>query len=466
MNIKIAKSDIIWSYLGYILKFCSGFFLLPLLLVKLSSDELGVWYVFLSIGALIQLLDLGFSPTIMRNISYAFAGANTLQAEGISQQELTGKPNYELIAKLLNISRKIYLIIASCALLLLLIFGSVYIYDITKSIENTDILIAWVIYAFGIFFNFFYSYWVPILIGVGKIKESQKATILSQIAYLGIAFIGLTYSWGLIAVSIAFLCSGFILRFFCRYYFRAYVEFPHVVIEKQEMKILFQNVWYNAKKMGIVSFGAFLIVQANTLICSSFFALNIVASFGLTLQVINVLISFSRVLFSTYLPVINEARMKQDIEKLKREMSKTFVLGWIVYFVGALVILLWGNDILKLMHSKTLLLENSMTGLILLYLFLEFNHSNFATIITTKNEIPFVGASIFSGLGVVIVALINILYFNLGIWGMLLAQFIVQLAYNNWYWPVYVMRDLNMGVNDILHLGFDGVCLMVKKEHK
>ncbi len=53
------------------------------MLRMLSSDELGIWYVFLAIGAMTQMLDMGFSPTITRNVSYAYAGAEKLEKEGI-----------------------------------------------------------------------------------------------------------------------------------------------------------------------------------------------------------------------------------------------------------------------------------------------------------------------------------------------------------------------------------------------
>lgn len=458
MNISISKQDVLWSYLGYILKLCAGFFLLPVLLVKLSSAELGVWYIFLSFGALIQLLDLGFSPTIMRNISYAFAGAPKLQAEGISTEKLSGEPNYEMIAKLLDVSRKIYFRISLASLFLLIVIGSIYIYYITKEIENTIILIAWLIYSFGLFCNFYYSYWVSVLIGIGKIKESQKATVLSQLAYLGIAFTGLYFSGGLIAVSVAFLLSGFLLRLLCRIYFEKYIKsLPSVIIE-QERTVLLQTIWYNAKKIGLVSLGAFLIVQANTLICSSFFELEIVASYGLTLQIITVLSSFSRVLFNTYLPTINEARIKQDVVKVKKEMSKTFLWGWIIYFVGAIVLSAWGNDLLTIIHSNTKLLDTNILIFMLVILFLEYNHSNFATMIVTKNEVPFVKVSLVSGIGVVGGSLVNILVFDLGLWGMLAAQFFVQLAYNNWYWPWCVMKDLQIGAKDIVILGINEAC--------
>ena len=62
MGIKITKQDIMWNYAGSIFNIGMGIFVLPFVLKMLTTDELGVWYVFGSIAALITLLDFGFSP--------------------------------------------------------------------------------------------------------------------------------------------------------------------------------------------------------------------------------------------------------------------------------------------------------------------------------------------------------------------------------------------------------------------
>ena len=75
MGIQITRRDIIWSYASYILQTGAGLLILPIILNKLPSNELAVWYIFLSITALVNLLDFGLQPTIMRNVSYIYSGA-------------------------------------------------------------------------------------------------------------------------------------------------------------------------------------------------------------------------------------------------------------------------------------------------------------------------------------------------------------------------------------------------------
>lgn len=441
---KISKADIVWNYLGYILRFFSGVLLLPVLLHYLTSEELGVWYVFLAIGSLTQLLDMGFSPTITRNVSYAYAGASNLQAKGVTSQN-SDTANYILLAKIKAISQKIYLYISVAAIGVLLIFGTLYINYITQGFtDNKYLLVAWGLYSIGLFLNFYYSYWIFILNGVGMIKEGQQAAVISQSAYLVIAVFGLLFGGSIIAVSAASLLNGVLLRKLCRCFFEKHISLPHVYITKEEMNNLFHTIWFNAKKMAIVSVGAYLITQANTIIASFFFDLTVVAEYGLTLQIISVLRALAQVPISTYLPMFNELRVKNNIHRIIELMSTTFVIGTLIYIVGSLFIIFAGDYILFIFHSKTKLLNFDMTGFMLIYLYLEYNHSNFATIITTNNEVPFVKASIYSGCAVVLLALFNIQIIRLGLWGLLMAQFIAQIAYNNWYWPWAVCKDFNI----------------------
>ena len=455
----ITKADVIWSYLGYILRFFSGFLLLPLMLRMLSSDELGVWYVFLAIGSMTQMLDMGFSPTITRNVSYAYAGAEKLEKEGIGNVGERGKQiNYILLSKIKKVSQYVYFYISLAALFLLLTFGTSYIYWITKGLDNVEYyIVAWCIYAAGLFLNFFYSYWIFLLNGVGLIRNGQQAAIVSNVFYIVTAVVGLCAGGSIMAVAIASLFNGIIVRLMCKYFLNKALHIPEIEMSKDETKEFIKIIWFNAKKMGITSIGAYLIVQANTLLTSAFFDLKIVASYGLTLQSINFALALARVPFTTYLPMLNELRITNDTQKFINVMSKTFVLGAVIYWCCALGLIGFADNILILLKSKTMLLQSSMVAFMVLYLFLEYNHSNFASIITTRNEVPFVQASIYSGIAVVGLSWFNVQVLNLGLWGLLIGQFIAQAVYNNWYWPLVVLREFNISLWYVIRTGINGL---------
>lgn len=78
-RISISRKDIIWNYLGYGFSFGTNILLLPIVLYYLPTEELGLWYIFLSVGAFVAMFDFGFSPQIARVITYSYAGADEIQ---------------------------------------------------------------------------------------------------------------------------------------------------------------------------------------------------------------------------------------------------------------------------------------------------------------------------------------------------------------------------------------------------
>ncbi|KUK72823.1 MAG: Polysaccharide biosynthesis protein, partial [Clostridiales bacterium 38_11] len=211
--------------------------------------------------------------------------------------------------------------------------------------------------------------------------------------------------------------------------------------------------WNNAYKLGLVSIGAFLITKGNTLIASKYLNLEIVAQYGLTLQIVTMVSTVSSIFFRAYLPKFNSHRMTNDIEGLKRDYGMSLIIFNSVFIIGVSILLLFGNIILYYIGSNTLLLSNSYLFILLLIIFLETNHSNCATLITTKNEVPFVMSSLLSGVGVLLTGLIAVKYLEAGVLGLILAQGFVQLMYNNWKWPKVVFNELNSTYFKIIKVG-------------
>lgn len=456
MEIKINNKDVIWSYFSQIFQFGAGLFLLPVILRKLPSEHLAIWYVFLSITSLVNLLDFGFQQTIMRNVSYIFSGAQKLLKFGIHGDDSSEEVNYELLLSLIKSAKKIYRTIAIIAFILLITFGTWYIYDITTELAaQQDILIAWVIYVFSAVLNFYFYYYTPLLLGRGQIKESNKTIVFSKLFYIGFSFIGLSLNYGLIAVSIGNLLGSFVNRVLSYNYFYDVdlkIKFENITDFSND-KNIFNIIWANSYRLGLVSLGGFLILRSNTLLTSKFLDLKIVAQYGLSLQLLNILARSSNVLFNTFLPKFNQLRVKNKINKLKKFFGTSLLVGWGTYGLGVSIIFIFGNDILNLIGSETSLLPQNYILFLSLILFLEFNHSISATFITTENKVPFVRASLFSGLGIVISSFIILKYTNLGVMGILIVQFIIQLSYNNWKWPSKVLKDLETNYYELFVLG-------------
>lgn len=455
---KITNKDIIWSYSSQIFQMGASLFILPIILKKLSSDEVGIWYIFMSFSAMINLLDFGLSPTFSRNISYIFSGAKNLSAEGISS-EISKEIDYFLLKNTINSVKKIYMYISLTVIIIFGTLGSIYIKSLIQGNENLNldvIMYAWIIYIFSLAFNFYYYYFTPMLLGRGLIKESHKTIVFTKIGYLGIAYILIQFNYGLLGIAVANLVSSFINRVSSYKYFydkKIKKKLEKIKCDKKEEKKITKIILKNSSKLGTVSIGAFLINKSSILIISKYVDLKIVANYGITLQIISLLTTISSVLFNTYLPIISYLRIQSKKIEIKEIFSKVICINYFIYLSGSLFLLNFGNKILEILKSNTLLLDNKYLIILLSIYFLEMNHSIAATLITTKNTVPFLKPALISGIIIVILILLSLNFTNLGLYGVILSQGLVQLAYNNWKWPVEVSKDLDMNYLKILKNG-------------
>lgn len=469
MLIKINKEDIIWSYTSQIFQFGSGIFILPMILKKLPTEEVGIWYVFLSVTALVNLLDFGFQPTITRNVSYVFSGVKKLIKNGISSEEIFDKTvDFLLLKSLIKTIKKIYRIISCFAFIILITAGTIYINSIIKNISNkNEIMIAWTIYILASCVSLYFYYYTPLLLGRGLIKELHKTIVISRSFYMIFSITALGFGYGLIAVAGANLISSFISSCIAfMYFYDKDIKNNFTNIKNKKTQDLSSILWSNSFKIGLVSLGTFLILRVNTLLVAKFLDLKIVASYGLTLQIFTMLVQCSMILFNTYMPLFNNFRIKNQIEELKQKYSETYIVLLITFLIGMIIIIFSGNSILNYIGSKTLLLDKSYLLFMGIILLLELNHSIAASLITTKNEVPFVKPALISGIAIGIISFLLLKYTKLGIFGILLSQFIVQLSYNNWKWPIEILKDLKTNYIEILKMGIDNVVLKVTRGAK
>ena len=105
---------------------------------------------------------------------------------------------------------------------------------------------------------------------------------------------------------------------------------------------------------------------------------------------------------------------------------------------------------MHLIGSQTPLLPPLLILLALLQSFGQTNLSIAASILSTKNIVPFFKASLISGVSIIAGLIISLRYFNMGIATLLLVPFMVDLSYQAWKWPLDIARDLKLKARDYL----------------
>ncbi|MCI5663361.1 MAG: polysaccharide biosynthesis protein [Mediterranea sp.] len=455
-NIKITKIDIVWGYIAQFFSIGSGLLTLPLILRMLSTEEIAMNYLMLTIGSLVALFDFGFAPQFGRNISYVFSGAQTLQKEGVVHSE-TGEVNYHLLATLIKVAKLVYCFLASFSLILMLTLGTFYIYRITDGfVKIQHSLIIWILYSCSVFFNLYYTYYTSLLVGQGSIKESKEAMLYSRLAYIILTFLFLFEGLGLLGVTIASLISPFVGRYISyRYFFTDDMKqkLSSYDVSIDELKSLFLIIWYNSKKLGLVFVGAYAVNKLSVFWAGLFLSLTQIASYGLMVQIVSIVAMLS-VTFSTVLePKFAEYRVHNQKRKLIESFSFSMLVFYILFILGVIGVAGIVPFFLTSISSNAELPSLSILLLYSAIILLENNHSRFSTLIVTDNKIPFVESSLLVGLAICIGDFVVLRFTSMGILGLVLVQGICQLAYSNWKWPYVVCREFDISYCTFLQIG-------------
>ena len=456
MDIKITRSDLIWSYIAKVFSLSTGLIIMPFILNMLTAEEVGMNYLMITVSSIVMLIDFGFGPQFGKNFTYVNSGAQALLREGV-QENNNGIINYHLLAVLLKTAKQVYRRLSIAALILMLTLGSFYIYNVTegfKTVKNSQWI--WIIYSFSVYFNFYYSYYTTLLTGSGMIAEASKATIITRMVQIILNILMLYMNYGLFAVVISNLLAPFAERYYCyrKYFTPELKKNINLEIHQEELNQTFNIIWYNAKKMGINLIGSYAINKLGLFLIGLYLPLYVVGSFGLLIQVSSILAGVAIIMFNNYTPMFAKYRVNRNYIELKQLFSYTVILYWGIMILGSLIIVLYGNTILNIISSNTLLPSELICFFYLFIITLEYNHSIFASFITTNNEVPFVKAGIVSGIIIAVLIFLGLQFFNFNLLDVVLVQGLIQLVYNNWYWPRYVLKDLKCNIKEFIGYGF------------
>jgi len=448
----LRKRDLSWAYASQILYSGLNIFILPVVIHKLSSAELGLWYTFTAVGAIVTMLDFGFLSTILRNLTYAWNGATDLQKEGVVENKKMDGHNYGLFANVLKATQLIYLGIAVLALVIMMSAGTVYIHSVANTeLSQGQYLSAWIVYGFSIAFNIFYSYWTPVLRSVGGIKQSYQIMVISKVIQLIFSVGGLLLGYGLLAIAVAYLLAQASTRILSRLAFRRIkdVNDNYEIIAKSKVnfkriKEILVVVWPNAYRQGVIAVAKFLSSKASILICSSFLGLAVSSQLGLSGQLFGIFVTVSNVMLNAYSPTIGAFYVSGDKKKLYDTFTLVYGFQMVFLLLSTAFLLLWGDDVLHLFRSNTELLAVAPLALLFVTDCIKNSFEVVCSYIALGNKIPMYRARIISSIATVVSQYLLVKFIpSLGIWGIIIPSFAVIVAYNGWRWIKYIADEHN-----------------------
>ena len=307
----------------------------------------------------------------------------------------------------------------------------------------------------SVFLNMFYGYWSSLLQGIGAVAERSKMGVFSKSVQIVIATVLILSGLGLLGFVISYFISGIILRIAGKVYFvkrTRQIEISHKV-EKDKIKNCFTAIWGTAWKDGIVMIAQYLSTQANTLICAYYIDLASTSVYGVMTQVVSVIASVATSYFTAYQAAFSSACLRRDQEEQKKIICVTDFVYKLIFTAGMIALFTVGFPLLYLLRPGMRIGIAFSIVLCIFYYF--FNQKDlFASMIASSNEVPFWPAYVISAVSSFMLSILFVRVFHMGIMGLVTAQLAVNMAYNCWYWPIYMLNKAGIRYFEIYTIGF------------
>ncbi len=464
---KTGRKDIFWNYAATFMRIASGIIILPLVLRNLPSEEVGLWSIFLTVSSLTALLDFGFTNSFSRNVAYVFSGVKELKPKGyVSVENTNAEVDYGLLKSVINAMQRYYGVMALLFLLVFFVGSPFYMSSVLEKYTGNkqEIWIAWFTYGTLVAYEFYTCYYNSLMSGRGLIKRNMQIIILSQTLKILVSAVCLSLGFGIISLIIGILVSDILSRTLSHYSFydpkiKNSIKKAVALPVKDVIKVMAPN----ALKIGLTTVGFFALSQAITLISPFYLTLPEVGQYGISKQMVSLLISIGGTWFGTFYPQLTQYRVRNEDENVKRIYIKGLIVLLVVFLSAGSGLLLLGNPILVFIHSKTLLLDRGLLLLMIIFAFFEAAQSISTSTLLTKNEVPFFKSVLVSGAGSLILLFVFFKFTNFGVLSMILAPGIALSLYNNWKWPMMVIRDLKIKPQHFYHVSLDMLHTIVKK---
>lgn len=448
----------LWSLTATVLRFAGILLVLPFVLRSLAAEEMGLWYLFLSIGGLCGYFDLGFSPAVARSVAYLWAGAPTLQVSGhaASLPGASAPLNQQLFADLLVTIQRFAAGVALTALLAVGCGGGLWIWHQTGTLPHAESYRwAWVVYVLCASYAYYSGIWIPLLNGLNGVRPAQQSFVWALLVNYGSLLILLSLKFGLWALVLASFLQGLTQRILCRRAFDRFVrlrtQLPLGSFQWDLLKILWPQAWRGAA----LTFGIYVTLNAGTLACSFLGRLDLVASYGLSLQLALALTQVATIPLAVKLPFLSQSRISAAPDHLWTLVLPRIRLYWIICLVGSGFLLTGGDYIFRhVIQAKTSLLPLQPLSLLFLVLICEGNCGLFREIKLTHNQNPFTGPVLLSAL--LIAGLSIPAGMNFGAIGIILTHGLIQASFNYWWIPQVALASLHLSLREFIRKFFGG----------
>ncbi|MEJ2883526.1 hypothetical protein [Pedobacter sp. GR22-6] len=446
LKLAIWNSPTIMTWMSYSTKALTLFGVLPLVLKQFSPGDIVLWYLFSTIISLQSIADFGFRQTFSRLISYAFGGATSIDTFSNTDGNSDLVPNYKLLNNIVSTMKSIYIWLTLILFILMSIFGT---WSLIKPIKDASTSnggwISWIVVLLVSCVGFYGKIYLNFLEGINKIALVRRIETFTSIGSILSSIGVLLFFPSLLNLVIVnqFWVMVVTLRdwYLCRHldgniYVDAASKLPF------DRKI-FNSIWQPAWRSGVSGFMSVGLTNLTGLIYAQVGNTVAVASYLLALRIINQIREVSMAPFYSKIPILAILRVKGDIKELVRVVKKGMFLSHIVFVFSFIIVAVFSNRILALIHSDVPFVSQTMWFALGIAFFMHrFGAMHIQVYLSTNHIISHIADGV-SGILYIVSSLILIQY--VGIYAIPIGMLIGYVGFYAWYAAVHSYRSL--GIN-------------------
>ncbi|MEM7487243.1 MAG: hypothetical protein AAF348_18700 [Bacteroidota bacterium] len=369
---RIVNSSIASSWFNTAVTTLSAIIAIPIVITKLSVEEVNVWFLIGTITAISQGLINGFSITFMRFIAYAYSGVRLEEFKNIKakhDERYSTNIDQEELKSILQLMRVLYAAIALLFLIILYLVGDLILSKPISEINgnHAEAWTAWYVVLGVSSLNLYLSYFRVFLMGVNQVALIEKTSGFINLIGLFIILLVLFFFPSLLSIVAVYqLITLAILLALCS---MAIKNIRVLGIKLKGLgfdKNVFSLVWESAWKSTITTISANFVAHVSGILVAQYFKPAQSASFLFTKRIFIIIERFTQTTFQARLPLIAKYRGRGEYEKLIPFLKQTQRMAFAV-FLGFYIMLVWlGNFILDFFDTNV---ELGSTALLAIFSF-------------------------------------------------------------------------------------------------
>jgi len=346
-------SPTITTYAGFLGRTGGLVILLPLILIKFSTEEVAIWYLFAAVLSLQLLMDFGLSPTFSRVIAYAMAGSTIQDFHTPAKDDAEG-PSWSALERVCQTMLFIYRRLSVVWFTILLTIGTLAVWRPISAMEqDVSVWCAWGVIVLTAPITFYGLTYSAYLQGINKIALLRRWEFITSILSTGSCVVAVLYGGDVLFLTVALQLWSVINVLRNKYLVThvlsgRFAQFNGSTKDPEILKFLWPSVW----RTGIGALAGFGSIQASGVLYAQIATPAQSATYLLSLRMIRFVSELSQAPFYSKLPGLAMLYAQGRLSEMTATAKRGMRLSYLAYVLGFALLGFFGDFILITIGSN------------------------------------------------------------------------------------------------------------------